>query len=70
MKPETRTVSVRIELPNPDGQLKPGMYADVVFHSDGGDDPATAVPDSAVIDSGTRQIVLVAKVTGALSRAR
>jgi Cu(I)/Ag(I) efflux system membrane fusion protein len=64
MKPETRTVSVRIELPNPDDQLKPGMYADVVFRSDGGDDPATAVPDSAVIDSGTRQVVLVAKGEG------
>jgi Cu(I)/Ag(I) efflux system membrane fusion protein len=64
MKPETRTVSVRIELPNPDDQLKPGMYADVVFRSDGGDDPATAVRDSAVIDSGTRQVVLVAKGEG------
>ena len=32
MKRETRTVSVRIELPNPDGKMKPGMYADVVFH--------------------------------------
>ncbi len=63
MKPETRTVSVRIELPNPDGQLKPGMYADVVFRADGGADPI-AVPDSAVIDSGTRQVVLVAKGDG------
>ena len=31
MKPETRTISVRIELPNPDGKMKTGMYADVVF---------------------------------------
>ena len=63
LKPETRTVSVRIELPNPDGLLKPGMYADVVF--DVGDGEAvTVVPDSAVIDSGTRQVVLVAKGKG------
>jgi Cu(I)/Ag(I) efflux system membrane fusion protein len=63
MKPETRTISVRIELPNPDGGLKPGMYADVVF--DGRSDaPVTAVPDSSVIDSGTRQVVLVAKGEG------
>jgi membrane fusion protein, copper/silver efflux system len=63
LKPETRTVSVRIELPNPDGLLKPGMYADVVF--DVSDGPAViAVPDSAVIDSGTRQVVLVAKSEG------
>jgi Cu(I)/Ag(I) efflux system membrane fusion protein len=64
MKPETRTISVRIELPNPDGQMKPGMYADVVFHPDGDGGPVTAVPDSAVIDSGTRQVVLVAKGGG------
>jgi Cu(I)/Ag(I) efflux system membrane fusion protein len=64
MKPETRTISVRIELPNPDGQMRPGMYADVVFHPDGDGTPVTAVPDSAVIDSGTRQVVLVAKGGG------
>jgi len=64
MKPETRTISVRIELPNPDGKIKPGMYADVVFRAGDGDAPATAVPDSAVIDSGTRQVVLVAKGEG------
>ena len=64
LKPETRTVSVRIELPNPDGLMKPGMYADVVFQPDGGEAPVTAVPVSAVIDSGTRQVVLVAKGEG------
>jgi Cu(I)/Ag(I) efflux system membrane fusion protein len=64
MKPETRTISVRIELPNSDGDLKPGMYADVVFHSGDGETPVTAVPNSAVIDSGTRQVVLVAKGEG------
>jgi Cu(I)/Ag(I) efflux system membrane fusion protein len=64
MKPETRTVSVRIELPNPDGELKPGMYADVVFHAGEGETPTTAVPDSAIIDSGARQVVFVAKGEG------
>jgi membrane fusion protein, copper/silver efflux system len=63
LKPETRTVSVRIELANPDGLLKPGMYADVVFGV-GDDNAVTAVPDSAVIYSGTRQVVLVAKGEG------
>jgi membrane fusion protein, copper/silver efflux system len=64
MNPETRTVTVRIELPNPEGKMKPGMYADVVFHphADGG--LVAAVPDSAVIDSGVRQVVLVAKGDG------
>ncbi len=64
MKPETRTVSVRIELPNPDGEMRVGMYADVVFHADSDGAPVTAVPDSAIIDSGTRQVVLVAKGDG------
>jgi Cu(I)/Ag(I) efflux system membrane fusion protein len=64
LKPETRTVSVRIELPNPDGLMKPGMYTDVVFQPDGGEAPVTAVPVSAVIDSGMRQVVLVAKGEG------
>jgi Cu(I)/Ag(I) efflux system membrane fusion protein len=64
MKPEMRTISVRIELPNPDGDLKPGMYADVVFHDGDGEAPVTAVPNSAILDSGTRQVVLVAKGEG------
>ena len=64
MKPETRTISVRIELPNPDGKIKTGMYADVLFRAGDGDAPATAIPDSAIIDSGTRQVVLVAKGEG------
>jgi Cu(I)/Ag(I) efflux system membrane fusion protein len=64
MKPETRTVSVRIELPNPDGEMRVGMYADVVFHPNGDGAKVTAVPDSAIIDSGTRQVVLVAKGDG------
>jgi Cu(I)/Ag(I) efflux system membrane fusion protein len=63
LKPETRTVSVRIELPNAEGLLKPGMYADVVF-SAGDGEAVAAVPASAVIDSGTRQVVLVAKGEG------
>ncbi len=64
LKPETRTARVRIELPNPDGRLKPDMYADVVFHEDAADKPVIAVPDSAVIDSGTRQLVLISKGEG------
>jgi Cu(I)/Ag(I) efflux system membrane fusion protein len=63
LKPETRTVSVRIELLNPQGLMKPAMYADVVFHIGDGEAVA-AVPDSAVIDSGTRQVVLVTKGEG------
>jgi Cu(I)/Ag(I) efflux system membrane fusion protein len=64
LKPETRTARVRIELPNPDGRLKPDMYADVAFNADADAKPVIAVPDSALIDSGTRQLVLVSKGEG------
>jgi Cu(I)/Ag(I) efflux system membrane fusion protein len=64
LKPETRTARVRIELPNPDGRLKPDMYADVAFSADADAKPVVAVQDSAVIDSGTRQLVLVSKGEG------
>jgi RND family efflux transporter MFP subunit len=58
LKPETRTVAVRIELANPGGRLKPGMFAQVALPV-GGKTPVLTVPDSAVIDSGARRIVLV-----------
>ena len=64
LKPETRTARVRIELPNQDGRLKPDMYADVIFHAGAEDKPVVAVPDSAVIDSGTRQLVLIVRGEG------
>jgi Cu(I)/Ag(I) efflux system membrane fusion protein len=63
LKAETRTARVRIEVPNPEGRLKVDMYADVLFHA-GEAEPVAAVPVSAVIDSGTRQVVLVAKGEG------
>lgn len=56
--PETRTAKVRVELANPDGILKPDMYASIQLISGHGAS-VLAVPDSAVIDSGTRQVVLV-----------
>jgi Cu(I)/Ag(I) efflux system membrane fusion protein len=40
------------------------MYADVLFHTDADKAPAIAVPASAIIDSGTQQIVLVVKGQG------
>jgi len=59
LSPETRTAKVRIELPNPDGLLKPAMFG--TAHLAAGEQvPVLAVPDSAVIDSGTRRIALVA----------
>jgi Cu(I)/Ag(I) efflux system membrane fusion protein len=62
--PETRTAKVRIELANPGGQLKQGMYANVELMAGRVGDKRLSVPDSAVLDSGTRQIVLVQRGEG------
>jgi Cu(I)/Ag(I) efflux system membrane fusion protein len=61
--PETRTAKVRVELANPGGILRPDMYANMQLIS-GHNSKVLAVPDSAVIDSGTRQIVLVQLTEG------
>ena len=64
LRTETRTGRVRIEVPNPEGRLKVDMYADVIFQVGLDEQPTIAVPASAVIDSGARQVVLVAKGEG------
>lgn len=58
LNPETRTIPVRIELSNSGMLLKPAMFAQIEL-SVGTRTPTVTVPNSAVIDSGTRQIVLV-----------
>ncbi|QXP84412.1 efflux RND transporter periplasmic adaptor subunit [Methylococcus sp. Mc7] len=54
-----RTARVRIELANPKQVLKPAMYGDVTLQAAAEAEPVLAVPDSAVLDSGTRRLVLV-----------
>ena len=63
MNAQTRTARIRIELPNPDGLLRPDMYADIEIAT-GTQAPVLTVPDSAVIDSGDRQVVLLDKGEG------
>ena len=60
---ETRTARIRIELANPDTILRPNMYADVVVES-GGNQPVIAVPESAIISSGMRQVAILDKGEG------
>ena len=54
----TRTVRARIELANPGGALKPGMFVTVAFR--GRSVPGVLVPSEAVIRTGTRDVVIVA----------
>ncbi|MBI4800861.1 MAG: efflux RND transporter periplasmic adaptor subunit, partial [Desulfarculus sp.] len=60
---KTRTGRVRLELPNPQGLLKPEMYAQVQIHLDLGE--RLAIPESALVDTGARQVVFVARGDGA-----
>ena len=57
LDPQTRTGEVRLSVPNPKGDLKPGMFVDVVLERDLG--TQLAVPQSAVLYSGERRIVFV-----------
>jgi membrane fusion protein, copper/silver efflux system len=59
---KTRTVKARLEFPNPDQMLKPEMFVDVIFGGTMG--KGIAVPESAVISTGERMIVFVAKGDG------
>jgi len=58
----TRTGKARLEFSNPDNMLKPEMYADITLKRKLG--RAVAVPESAVISTGERMIVFVAKNDG------
>ncbi|MFZ1851637.1 MAG: efflux RND transporter periplasmic adaptor subunit, partial [Nitrosomonas sp.] len=62
---KTRTVKVRIGLQNPKGELKPEMFADVTIHG-----PARTVlqvPDDAILESGTRNVVFMVLGEGKLA---
>ena len=58
----SRTLTVRIELPNRGGRLRPGMFATV--HFSGASHPALSVPSEAVIRTGTRALVMLAQEGG------
>jgi RND family efflux transporter MFP subunit len=62
LDPESRTLKMRLEFPNQDGRLRPGMFADVVAQLEKRE--GIVVPDSAILDSGLRQIVFVERQTG------
>jgi Cu(I)/Ag(I) efflux system membrane fusion protein len=64
LTPETRTARVRVELDNPDGRLKADMFAAVLLSADMKAAEVLAVPESAVLDTGKRQAVLVERGEG------
>jgi membrane fusion protein (multidrug efflux system) len=61
--PSTRTALVKAEIPNPEGELKPGMFAnlDLTLKVK---DHAVVVPESALVPSGERVTVFVVDAKG------
>lgn len=59
---DSRTLTVRIELANRGGRLRPGMYAQVKLG--GGGRPALLIPSESVIRTGARTIVMLATRDG------
>ena len=66
LAPETRTVKVRIELPNEQHRLKPGMFARVTLQ--GKEVPEILVPSSALLVRGDKSFVFVEKAPWTLER--
>jgi Cu(I)/Ag(I) efflux system membrane fusion protein len=62
---ETRTLRLRIEIGNRDGRLKPGMFAQVHLEGDRRE-AALQVASEAIIRTGTRSVVLVARHDGSV----
>ena len=62
---ETRTARLRVVLPNPEELLLHDMYVDAEI-AVGSDAPVLSVPESAVMDTGSRQAVFVDKGQGRL----
>jgi membrane fusion protein, copper/silver efflux system len=62
--PVKRTAMVRINLPNPDGKLMPGMYANVVVEIDAGE--GLTIPFDSVLPTGLRMLAFVDKGSGRL----
>jgi Cu(I)/Ag(I) efflux system membrane fusion protein len=60
---DTRTARIRIELSNPDFALLPDMYVDAEIDT-GTMQPVLAIPESAILDTGSRQAVFVEKGQG------
>jgi len=63
VNPATRTLKARVEIANPGGDLKPGMFATVNF-TPAARKEALLVPTEAVIQTGKRTVVVVAQGEG------
>jgi cobalt-zinc-cadmium efflux system membrane fusion protein len=66
--PESRSVKVRTEVPNPEGRLKPDMFANVEIITDV-HRTAISIPQTALLDDGGKKVVFVVAGSGYEKRA-
>ncbi|MEX1258548.1 MAG: efflux RND transporter periplasmic adaptor subunit [Gemmatimonadota bacterium] len=65
LDPVTRTIDARVELPNPDAALRPGMFAHAVIQIPGGGGPTVVVPAEAIQDiEGQPSVFVPTEVPG------
>jgi Cu(I)/Ag(I) efflux system membrane fusion protein len=62
LDPKTRTAKVRLEFPNPTGELRPEMFGEVTMQAK--ERQGLRIPADAVIDSGTKKVVFLALPEG------
>ena len=65
--PQNRTMTARIEVPNPQNSLRPGMFVQVALEAPLGGE-VLSVPRSAVLDTGKEKVVYVAKENGVFEK--
>ncbi|MGP8305926.1 efflux RND transporter periplasmic adaptor subunit [Vibrio sp. YIC-376] len=63
LDPKTRTLRVRLKFPNPNGELKPNMFANIALQPVS-DDTVLTIPKSSVIRSGGMTRVVLAEGDG------
>ena len=69
LDPKTRTLRVRLKFPNPNGELKPNMFANIALQPVT-DDAVLIIPKSSVIRSGGMTRVVLAEGDGKYRSAR
>jgi RND family efflux transporter MFP subunit len=62
LDPDTRTLRVRLQVPNGGLRLKPGMFAEVLLRAESAS--GVLIPDSDLLDTGARRIVFVETAAG------
>jgi cobalt-zinc-cadmium efflux system membrane fusion protein len=64
--PNTRTLKVRIQVPNPDGRLKPEMFASILLYLQ--ESPALTIPSRAAFIEGGKYFVYLQKSAATYER--